>query len=1422
MHNPQHTFINDRGELDIIYPVQPQEGVQLQAEMPLLIQQEEDTQLLALRHNAPLGLDSLGRLSLSADDTLGLDDSGNLTVVPTTFETPLDHDPSTKSVALRYTKPLVLKDDALTVDSKEIAKGAGAIRVYSALDDIAPGVGDWIDIDLPGNLEEYLENSMLVKLNVTDDFQQTGSRLAIRSKGMHEIPYYSGLSGFNSSNRFTYNETLQTLTAPTFCAEAVDYSVTEPRQLVTAGYVHQLYQSQTGSAIDIGEITNGRKLVSVNHDETLAIDETNRLGVRVDTIADGTLVKAVNGKLTVDPYTAGDGISIVDNVVSSTLTYGGSLFRSGDVVSGREVLSGSSNVTVTTSNPFAYTISVTNPQSQLDDLEDKVTDLNEKTDQNKTETDTKITDLEAEDDRLENKIDAVESRVSQQETKSDLLSNDVNTNKSNITQLNTAKNQIQGDLLSLGAEVTGLTGVVDTVNTVATGVQVAQALMKGDVTSLQGVVTGIAGEVTGLSSTVAAIQAMPVVRGVVGIGLLAAQDPITGIVTITNTSAPVMLRSRGVAPVDPIPKDNEAGEIGPPSDPPIPPPEPPPGPPPPDGLKSGGGGGITDGPCVDPIPPIFGGRSNKGERTWYRDSFGKRWSNLPTVEVDGIRRTVLEYDENNYPIVEAGHVDIILRRNDDDQISAALLTHDRHLQPGYDGVYNEHMQQVPNLAMLFETWRDYMLPYVQSCNYIHVGQGLLKDGNTLSLSEDLSTYAKTSSIKALGFKDTLSYAELTGRPTLGSLAAKSSVSWTSEVANKPTLGTLSTKNTVDWNGSDITNKPTDLTTKTYVDSLSYLTVGTGLVKAGNTVSLGSDLGTFEVKTNLKALAYKDAVSWTEISSKPTLGTLAAKSTVSWTSEVTNKPTLGTLSTKNNIDYNSTDIINKPDLSIYETKTALKGLAYKDKVDYTTDLLNVPTSIVTERISVGTTSEVVAFPPTNLTAGSTILSGKLYGNGTYVASSSSKFNNSTQYDAWHAFTDNTALYPWYPLSGTYKATAPFDYVGSMSTTIDGVEVLGEWIQLQLPLPILLQSFDIAVLSVTTEFYIKEFVLVGSNDGTTFTQLMTSTLPWGPAGAQTLNIPVPHVSKAFKTYRLIIKSLHGNRTYCQVARLTFNGIPVAMDIKGVLSTDRVIAGGLDVRETLKFPLGTLSHWDNRDLIFPPATFQSTHTSTFVDLPYGNGTYEASASSSFYVNWGPGGGFGYAQAQNAMWRTASAAYSATTGEYLLNTTTSTNQGDRKGEWLQLQLPEPILFTVPASNVQPCSYLRLVFMSKTPGQTYGDVIVRMVKFTGDLISKNGISLDTSLNVVDTVHCGKAHVSNEFRVQNRQLVPMGGYTARWTWVAESTGYEGTVPFWPGETGASKITDPLPTFFGTVTQQYPATFDPFRWIRWTNATTSTS
>ncbi|KAI8995960.1 hypothetical protein BC832DRAFT_595789 [Gaertneriomyces semiglobifer] len=1408
------------------------------AEFPLWVDRTEQTSVVGIHTALPLGISENG-LSLFTDNSLTLDDDGKLKVIDKNFIEPLQH--TNGEVRLNIDSPLVVKDGKLGVDQKELSKGIGAISVYSAMDEIIPGVGDWIDIpDLPGDMEEYIGNGTLVKLSTSDDFQQAGSRLAIRSKGMHEIPYYGGLSGLNSSNRFTYNETLSTLTAPTFHAEAVDYNVTEPLQLPTAGYVHQLYQSQAGSAIDISEVANGRKLIKVTHDTTLNINESNQLEVNVPTIADGTSVKAVNGKLTVDPYTAGDGISIADNVVSSTLTYGGSLRREGDQVIGKTVISGSSNVTVTQTNPFSYAVSVTSNQSQLDNLEDKVDDLNEKTDQNKTETDNKLNDLENEDIRLDNKIDTVENRLTEQETKSDLLSNDITTNRGSINQLNTAKQQMQGDLINLAADLTGTTELLGTIQTAQSAIQVANAVMKGDVTSLQGIATSLAGQVTGLDAALTAYTSLPVVCGVIGIGLIVGPpDPITGIITITNTSAPLMAE-KPPPPVNPENKGggggtlkdtykneegggglnggggtggdgegstgggsggglNGGGSVGESSSGSAKPTETPILPPiNPVDLQNTGRIGGTDGndllPCLNGLPPIFKGRDDKGENTWFVDSWGRRWSEELQLEIieDGIERSVIELDEHGVPITEKGHIDIILRGSDDDRISTAILTHDRHLQSGYiqqGGILFEHPTTVPNIAMVYQAYEKYILPYVESCNYINVSQGLVKDGNTISLSEDLSTFAKTSSIKALGFKDTLSYSELTGRPTLGTLAAKNSIAWT-EITSRPTLGTLSTKNTLDWNGTDILNKPTDLTTKTYVDSLSYLTIGTGLVKTGSTISLGSDLGAFEVKTNLKALAYKDSLSWTEITSKPTLGTLASKSSVSWTTEVANKPTLGTLSTKNNIDYNSTDIINKPDLSIYETKTSLKGLAYKDKVDYATDVINAPAPVtfgsgllfsentvslnpavsvdslatvggisfggnmsgtgnvsiggtftatknaniafnhilnnqsaasnsctslhlraggtqglylhinsvgrgvyggasagtiqnyagalrlltrtetggividdvgdvdISQRLSVGMGNDIVSFPPVNLWANTGVVSARPYGNGVYTTSASS--NNG--YLPYMAFTNvNTTNWAWMSANSKYSTTAQYNYIGSAVTLVDATNISGEWLQLEMPLDVKLTSFDI---SIRQSRFIKDVVLAGSNDGTTFAMVMSSTATWSADPEQTLSFTVSS-NKSFKILRLIVLSVNHNGGFSDVYRLMFYGVPVSVNIKGMLSTKQILTENLICSGDLSIDNDVAFKNDIVDSIkYPQIQLTGATTAGYI------------ANASSYLNGTSAGWKAFTNSLeiNDSYWSASTYSGGEQNMYQGTVITVVDGSNIKGEWVELEMPEAI----------------------------------------------------------------------------------------------------------------------------------------------------
>ncbi|KAJ3174966.1 hypothetical protein HDU85_002389, partial [Gaertneriomyces sp. JEL0708] len=182
---------------------------------------------------------------------------------------------------------------------------------------------------------------------------------------------------------------------------------------------------------------------------------------------------------------------------------------------------------------------------------------------------------------------------------------------------------------------------------------------------------------------------------------------------------------------------------------------------------------------------------------------------------------------------------------------------------------------------------------------------------------------------------------------------------------------------------------------------------------------------------------------------------------------------------------------------------------------------------------------------------------------------------------------------------------------ITTLVDSVPVNGEWLQLSLPAPIVLTSFDISCTTLSR--FVKDFVLVASNDyGTTFTNIISSTMIWGTESTQTINVSVPKNTKAFNTYRLIVKSLVGNVTYCTVNKLVFNGTPVSMDVKGAISTNKVIADELVCNKISGEALGGLNIQD-----------EVVGTVTYPDVPMTAATtasYTATASTTLSASWTP----------------------------------------------------------------------------------------------------------------------------------------------------------------------------------------------------------
>lgn len=155
-----------------------------------------------------------------------------------------------------------------------------------------------------------------------------------------------------------------------------------------------------------------------------------------------------------------------------------------------------------------------------------------------------------------------------------------------------------------------------------------------------------------------------------------------------------------------------------------------------------------------------------------------------------------------------------------------------------------------------------------------------------------------------------------------------------------------------------------------------------------------------------------------------------------------------------------------------------------------------------------------FPPAPMTGNSTTISGKAYGNGTYVTSASDIFN--TSYDAWYAFNYDSSLMNRWNYSG-----------GTFTTTVDGVSVGSHWLQIQLPLGIVLTSYYL--VQTDNSVSISNWIVAGSSNGSTWTEVdrrtnqtttADPTLPWGTTIPKMYNLAI--TSSPYKYYRLVMYS------------------------------------------------------------------------------------------------------------------------------------------------------------------------------------------------------------------------------------------------------------------------------------------------------------
>ena len=169
--------------------------------------------------------------------------------------------------------------------------------------------------------------------------------------------------------------------------------------------------------------------------------------------------------------------------------------------------------------------------------------------------------------------------------------------------------------------------------------------------------------------------------------------------------------------------------------------------------------------------------------------------------------------------------------------------------------------------------------------------------------------------------------------------------------------------------------------------------------------------------------------------------------------------------------------------------------------------------------------VIAVPPYSMTSNTTTFSGNSIYDGTYtLTASNTNYNSGTMGDPYVAF-NNT-----YGSNGNIWSAGPMYngstgvYGGSVSTTVSSVTQSGEWIQIQIPNPIVLYSFSLNFWWGTQSYWLKSFLIAASNDGTTWTNIYDNTNSSFVYGtAQTF--VVTGSSVAYKYFRLIGRATSG---------------------------------------------------------------------------------------------------------------------------------------------------------------------------------------------------------------------------------------------------------------------------------------------------------
>ena len=305
-----------------------------------------------------------------------------------------------------------------------------------------------------------------------------------------------------------------------------------------------------------------------------------------------------------------------------------------------------------------------------------------------------------------------------------------------------------------------------------------------------------------------------------------------------------------------------------------------------------------------------------------------------------------------------------------------------------------------------------------------------------------------------------------------------------------------------------------------------------------------------------------------------------------------------------------------------------------------------------------------YPPGTLTGTSTTLSNLSYGNGTYVATSSSSWTGESAYNGFH-FESGGGNDLWVTGSSSYNTTSPYAYTGSYSTTISGTAYLGEWLQIQLPASVTILQYTLLPQPSLLNRSPLNFVIGGSTNGTTWTLVDTRINITDWTYGNTFNVATPG---SYSYYIMVVTNNNGGG-YASVSWNLYNYI---------------------------------SYNYTGDITYPPTSL-TTYTNSVSGQTYGNGTYIVSASTE-YSGTGVEWAYDAFQSQSLWWTTSGTSYNASSPYSYNGAVSTTISGSAyAGEWLQIQLPNPVTVYTYTMYTRSNSLTRGPNTFKLAGSTNG-----------------------------------------------------------------------------------------------------------------------